>query len=78
VGLVSNCVANTRPLLDSVGLSAAVDATVLSCEVGAAKPTEQIYLEATAALGVLPEDAIFVDDQVRFCLGAESVGMQSC
>lgn len=77
VALVSNCVANTRPLLDTFGLCAAVDATVLSCEVGSAKPAREIYLHAVAALGVTPEQAVFVDDQPRFCVAAEAVGMQS-
>ena len=34
---VSNCAENTRPLLDSLGLSDLVDHLVLSCEIGAAK-----------------------------------------
>lgn len=77
VALVNNCVANTRPLLDALGLSAAVDATVLSCGVGYAKPAREIYGHAVDALGVTARQAIFVDDQARFCVAAEAVGMRS-
>ena len=44
--IVSNCDENTRPLLASLGVAALVDALVLSCEVGAAKPEATIYRRA--------------------------------
>lgn len=75
--LVSNCSANTRPLLDAVGLSGAVDEVVLSCEVGAAKPGAAIFETAIARLDVGPEAALFVDDQQRFCDGAAAVGIRA-
>ena len=38
VALVSNCADTTRGLLESLGVIPLVDAVVLSCEVGSAKP----------------------------------------
>jgi HAD superfamily hydrolase (TIGR01509 family) len=73
--LVSNCAENTRPLLVHLGLDRLVDALVLSCEVGAAKPSPPIYLAALRELGAAPRDAIFVDDQAAYCRGAEAVGI---
>ncbi len=75
--LVSNCADNTRPLLADFGLSDLVDALVLSCEVGSAKPSARIYQIALASLGVPAESAIFVDDQPAFCAGAAAVGIEA-
>ncbi len=72
---VSNCSENTRGLLDHLGLSQLVDALVLSCEVGTAKPDAGIFLAAASALDVAGEDAVFVDDQPAFCAGAAALGI---
>ncbi len=75
VVLVSNCGASTRSLLERLGVLAAVDDAVLSCEVGSAKPAAPIYAEALGRLGAAAADAVLVDDQQRFCLGARAVGI---
>jgi putative hydrolase of the HAD superfamily len=74
--LVSNCADNTRGLLEYLGVIPLVDAVVLSCEVGSAKPSPEIYVTALADLGVAAADAVFIDDQPTFCLGAEAVGVR--
>jgi putative hydrolase of the HAD superfamily len=76
IALVSNCADTTRGLLEHLGVIPLVDAVVLSCEVGSAKPSPEIYVTALADLGVAAADAVFVDDQPRFCLGAEAVGIR--
>ena len=40
------------------------------------KPSPEIYITALADLGVAAADAVFIDDQPTFCLGAESVGVR--
>ncbi len=77
IALVSNCDENTRPLLDAVGLSTLVDAIVLSCEAGHAKPSAAIYHRALEQLCVKPDAAVFVDDQAAYCAGAVAVGMRA-
>jgi putative hydrolase of the HAD superfamily len=72
---VSNCAENTRPLLDALGLSGLVDELVLSCEVGAAKPDPAIYRIALDRLGVAADQAVFIDDQQRFCDAAAELGI---
>ncbi|RYP86657.1 HAD family hydrolase [Nocardioides guangzhouensis] len=72
---VSNCADNTRPLLDHLGLAALVDELVLSCEVQAAKPDPVIFHEALRRLDVAPEQALFVDDQQRYCDAATALGI---
>jgi putative hydrolase of the HAD superfamily len=74
--LVSNCTETTRGLLDYLGILPLVDVTVLSCEVGSVKPYPEIYLTALEDLGVAAVDAVFIDDQPAFCVGARAVGLR--
>jgi putative hydrolase of the HAD superfamily len=75
--LVSNCNRSTRGIVERLGLVDAVDAVVLSCEVGSSKPGAAIYLAALDALDVEPERAVFVDDQTAFCDGARALGIDT-
>ena len=77
VALVSNCAPNTRPMLAAKGLLDLADAAILSCEVGVAKPAPQIYQVALTELGVLAAEAVFLDDQPRFCEGAQAIGIRA-
>jgi putative hydrolase of the HAD superfamily len=78
VAVVSNCDHSTRPIVDRIGITAAVDAVILSFEVGVAKPNPGIYLAALEALGgVAPQDALFVDDQARYCDAAAALGIRT-
>ena len=76
IALVSNCGDTTRGLLEHLGVIPLVDAVVLSCEVGSAKPSPEIYVTALADLGVAAADALFIDDQPTYCMGAEAVGVR--
>ena len=76
IALVSNCGDSTRGLLEHLGVVPLVDAVVLSCEVGSAKPSPEIYVTALADLGVAAADAVFIDDQPTYCVGAEAVGVR--
>ena len=75
--LVSNCADNTRAQLDYLGVIRQVDAVVLSCEVGSMKPYPEMYATALDELGVAAVDAVFIDDQPTFCVGAEALGIRS-
>jgi putative hydrolase of the HAD superfamily len=77
IAIVSNCTENTRPLLVSLGVDALADALVLSCEVGAAKPTEEIFWCALDRVGVTADAAVFVDDQARYCAGGVAAGVRA-
>ena len=74
--LVSNCDDTTRAKLTYLGVIPLVDAVVLSCEVGSMKPYPEIYVTALEELGVAAVDALFIDDQPTFCVGAEAVGIR--
>ena len=77
IALVSNCSPNTRPMLEGLGVLPLVDAAVLSCEVGSLKPSREIYLSALDDLGVAAADAVMLDDQAKFCVGAEAAGIRA-
>jgi HAD superfamily hydrolase (TIGR01509 family) len=73
--IVSNCDHGTRPVIDRLGLAEEADSIVLSFEAGVAKPDPGIYLAALDALGARPKEAVFVDDQARYCDGAAQLGI---
>jgi HAD superfamily hydrolase (TIGR01509 family) len=76
VALVSNCGADTRPMLTRLEILPLADEAVLSCEIGHAKPDREIYERALDVLGVRAEDAVFVDDQPSYCEGALALGIR--
>lgn len=58
-------------------LSRFLDWGFVSCDTGLRKPDPRAYLGPCTALGVLPEEALFVDDRVVNCSAAEAVGLRS-
>ncbi len=74
--LVSNCADGTRGQLEHLGIVPLVDAVVLSCEVGSVKPYPEIYATALDDLGVAAADAVFIDDQPAYCVGAQAAGIR--
>jgi HAD superfamily hydrolase (TIGR01509 family) len=77
IGIVSNCTQHTRPLLAKLGVSALADAVILSYEVGAAKPSAEIFRRALDGVGVAANAALFVDDQASFCAGGAALGIST-
>lgn len=71
-GLVSNSWGNDYPRESWAEL---FDVVVISGEVGMRKPEPRIYLHAAAALGVEPQECVFVDDLASNVEGAAEVGM---
>ncbi|HET6864246.1 MAG TPA: HAD-IA family hydrolase [Candidatus Saccharimonadales bacterium] len=53
------------------------DDIVLSYKVGLIKPEPAIYETSACNLGVNEEECVFIDDILRYCQGAEQVGMNS-
>jgi putative hydrolase of the HAD superfamily len=76
--LISNCSHSTRPIVDRLGIAEEFDEILLSFEVGMHKPDPGIYLEALRRLGdIVPERAVFVDDQPAYCDGAAALGIET-
>ncbi|MBI3942070.1 MAG: HAD family phosphatase [Chloroflexi bacterium] len=76
--VLSNAWSDAREIFARVtGLQDAVDMLIISSEAGLAKPDPRIYQLAAGRLGVLPEEAIFVDDVADNVVAARQAGMQA-
>lgn len=53
------------------------DAIIDVAVLGVRKPAPEPFLASAAALGLDPDDCVFVDDMHVNCVGAEAVGMDS-
>lgn len=53
------------------------DTMVFSFQLGYGKPDAQIYKEALKKLKVQPDEAIFIDDNDRYCEAARQLGIQA-
>ncbi|WP_334076642.1 HAD-IA family hydrolase [Paenibacillus sanfengchensis] len=72
-------VSDAWPSLESVfkhaGLRDYFSSFVISSVIGVSKPHERMYLTALEELELSPEEAVFVDDNVRNCDGAARLGI---
>jgi len=50
----------------------------VSAEFGCRKPDPEVYRRCLAALGVVPEAALFVDDNAANVAGARAAGLKGC
>jgi epoxide hydrolase-like predicted phosphatase len=53
------------------------DVVVASGDIGSIKPEPLIYQTTLDQLGVLPEEAVMIDDIYEFCEGAKAIGIQA-
>jgi FMN phosphatase YigB (HAD superfamily) len=72
--VVSNIAFDVRPAFAALGTDGDVDEFVLSFEVGAVKPSAEIFTIALACLGVDAADALMVGDSEEADGGAREVG----
>ncbi len=77
VGLLSNAELAAVDLFYEEGYDTIFDAAVFSCAEGTRKPEQRIYEIALERLGVLPAEAVLIDDRVEFIQGAQATGMHA-
>jgi epoxide hydrolase-like predicted phosphatase len=75
-GLISNAWSGLRNYILREKFNDAFDYMIISSEVGAAKPSEEIFQIALKQLGVRPKEAVFVDDFIENIEACEKVGMK--
>jgi len=76
-GLISDCTHELPAFLPRLPIAPLLDTQVFSVEVGRSKPDPQMYLTACWALGVAPEECLYVGDGGSQELsGAAEVGMR--
>ncbi len=77
VGLLSNAWITLREWLKTTPVADLFDVQVISAEVGLMKPDPRIYARILGELGVLPQQAVFIDDMPENVEGARRVGMHA-
>lgn len=78
IGVLSNFpLASLEASLTAAGLYHAVDVALSASVIGAAKPAPASYLAMTEALGLEPEECLFLDDEADCVDGARAVGMRA-
>jgi putative hydrolase of the HAD superfamily len=76
LGLISVCSEEVPATWPSTELAARFDATTFSSECGVMKPDAEIYLRTVRALGIDPQETLYVGDGANDELrGAQAVGM---
>jgi HAD superfamily hydrolase (TIGR01549 family) len=76
IGVVSNHAFDLRPFFREFGLADYIDAYALSYEIGVAKPSRRIFIEACRMLRVEPVNALMVGDDAVSDGGASAAGLQ--
>ncbi len=79
IGLLSNAFSDTRQSLMArfPRLLPIFDVSIFSCEVGLAKPDPRFYRLILDKLGVMAEEAVFIDDFVENVEGAQALGIKA-
>lgn len=78
IGVLSNFpLVSLDASLVAAGLADAIDVARSAPMIGAAKPHPASYLGVTEALGVLPEDCLFFDDEREHVEGARALGIRA-
>lgn len=76
--LLVGSISNGNADLKAIGLSHHFKVSVAAHELGVAKPDAAIFLEACRLLGVAPEDAVYVGDDVLLDVqGAQRAGLRA-
>jgi epoxide hydrolase-like predicted phosphatase len=74
--ILSNAPYDVRSLItERFQLAREVDTVIISAEEGMRKPQPEFFQIATQRLNILPQEAIFIDDDPRFVTGAQAIGM---
>jgi putative hydrolase of the HAD superfamily len=78
LGIISNWDERLRPLLRRFQLEHYFDAVIISCEIGATKPSPIIFTEALESLGLPAHSILHVGDSLEEDVrGAEQSGLRS-
>ncbi len=75
IGMLSNAGANWLDRLFEPWQAQLFDEVVMSYEVGVVKPDPLMYQTLINRLGLLPEECLYIDDQIRYVEGATKLGM---
>ncbi len=75
LAIVSDAWPSLESVYETAGLRKYFSSFIISSQLGVVKPDPKMYQAALDELGVDPSRALFVDDNLRNCLGAREVGI---
>lgn len=77
LAIVSDAWPSLLDVYDSNKLTSDFSCIVISSILGTTKPDAKMYLTALKELNIEPDEAVFVDDSLKNCLGAVDVGIKT-
>lgn len=75
LAIVSDAWPSLKEVYENKDLYNYFDSFVISSVLGITKPNKKMYLKALEELNVLPEEAVFIDDNIINCEGAMKLGI---
>lgn len=76
LAIVSDAWPSLKMVFEEAKMKAYFSSFIISSIIGVTKPDKLMYQTALNELGVNPNQAIFIDDNLRNCLGAKAIGIQ--
>ena len=77
LAIVSDAWPSLEEVFRNVGLRNYFSSFIISSKLGTNKPNELMYKTAIDELGISAEEAVFIDDNIINCDGAEKLGIKS-
>lgn len=77
LGIVSDAWPSLDSVYEAAGLRNCFSTFIISSILGVTKPEAIMYQTALDELGILPENTLFVDDNLKNCIGARNLGIHS-
>ena len=77
LAIVSDAWPSLLDVYEEKDMTSYFDSIVISSFIGTSKPDKKMYNTALQELNIKPEEAIFVDDSLKNCMGALAVGINT-
>ena len=77
LAIVSDAWPSLLDVYEENNMTTYFDSIVISSFIGTSKPDSKMYNTALQELNIKPEEAIFVDDSLKNCMGALTVGINT-
>ncbi len=77
LAIVSDAWPSLVDVYEENNMTSYFDSIVISSFLGTSKPDSKMYCTALQELNIKPEEAIFIDDSLKNCMGAMSIGINT-
>lgn len=77
LAIVSDAWPSLLDVYEENNMTSYFDSIVISSFIGTSKPDSNMYSTALKELNIKPDEAIFVDDSLKNCMGALAVGINA-